>query len=212
MMRAEITKRLLKERLIAIVRHAAFHGVASVLEDLVIGGLKALEITANTPGYLEAIASASQAYQHTDILIGAGTITHKDLAEAAISAGAQFIVTPNTDKEIIEVAHQHEVPVVMGALTPTEASLALNSGADLIKFFPAQAVGIEFFKAIRAPLNETGFFVVGGVNLKNCEEWVKAGASGFGLGSILTDHESSEARIEMAKAFVKMKQRVEWIN
>ncbi len=212
MKREQITERLLEERLIAIVRLSAFSEVASVLEDLVSGGMNALEITANTPGYSEAIAAARLAYKGTDVLIGAGTITSPDLAEKAIGNGAQFIVTPNTDPKIIKVAHQHEVPVVMGAFTPSEVSVALNNGADLIKFFPAQSIGIGFFQAIRAPLNNARFFVVGGVNLKNCQEWAAAGAAGFGLGSILTDHKTHQARIDMAKEFVKIKNQLTWIN
>src|SRR5690606_15283142 len=126
--RKRILRSILLHRLVAIVRLKQQDQIAAVLESLVIGGIKALEITTNTPGFGEEIARARKHYPK--ILIGAGTVTDPDLAMMAINAGAQFVVTPNTDPEIISIAHQYDVPVLMGAATPTELNLAIRGGAD----------------------------------------------------------------------------------
>lgn len=212
MNRAKIKAQLEKERLIAIIRLTDPNQVSTVLEDLVEGGIKALEITSNTPGFADTITFARKHFEDQEVLIGAGTITDADLAQTAIEAGAQFLVTPNTDPEILKMAHLYDIPVVMGALTPTEICWALKHGADLIKLFPAESLGIDYFKAIRGPLSETRFFVVGGIGLKNFENWVAAGASGFGLGSVLTQPGSREERIERARQFVNMTKKASWIN
>src|SRR5690606_11782511 len=149
MNRKRIRRSILLHKLVAIVRLKQQNQIAAVLESLVIGGIKALEITTNTPGFEEEIAKARKRYPQ--ILIGAGTITSPDFAMRAINAGAQFLVTPNTDREIISIAHQYDIPVLMGAATPTELNLAVQAGADIIKLFPAAPLGLDYFKAIRAP-------------------------------------------------------------
>lgn len=216
MNRAHTVEVIEKERLIAIVRLKDHDFISTVLEDLVTAGINVIEITSNTPRYLEAISKALKTYRDTDVLIGAGTITNGDLAKEAVEAGAQFLVTPNTNPEVVKIAHAHEVPVAMGALTASEICAAADCGADIIKFFPAQTFGIDYFKAIQGPLSDKKFFVVGGINLTNFKEWVDAGASGFGLGSSLTKGRYSEEdrndRITSAKRFIELSRNVQWIN
>ena len=94
--------------------------------------------------------------------------------------------------KVIKIAHEHDIPVMMGALSPTEISTAYENGADIIKLFPAGAMGITYFKAVRAPLDQIPFFVVGGIKLENTAEWMQAGASGIGIGSSLTKSEGED--------------------
>ncbi|REE00195.1 bifunctional 4-hydroxy-2-oxoglutarate aldolase/2-dehydro-3-deoxy-phosphogluconate aldolase [Marinoscillum furvescens] len=184
MTRKEKLDIILKEKMVAIVRVADQNNAARTLGHLIDAGVKVLEITSNTPGYLEEIRRISGA--HTEVLVGAGTVTNVQTAQASLDAGAQFLVSPNVNMEVIKIAHKHDVPVLMGALTPTEVSEAHENGADIIKLFPANSMGIGYFKAIKAPLDHVKFFVVGGINLENTDDWMQAGAHGIGVGSVLT--------------------------
>tara|TARA_R110000765_G_scaffold140596_1_gene241167 strand:- start:363 stop:998 length:636 start_codon:yes stop_codon:yes gene_type:complete len=203
MKRAEIVKILKTEKIVAIVRMKEQLEVPAFINSLIKGGIKALEITSNTPGFSEEIANARNRYRQFDVLIGAGTVTDVYIAKEAIEAGAQFLVTPNTNIEVIKVAHAHDIPVLMGAVTPTEVCVAIENGADIIKLFPAGSLGINYFKAIKAPLDKVDFFVVGGINLYNIKDWMEAGAAGVGLGSVLTQTTEGEGVLEPIESIVK---------
>lgn len=208
MNRKRILQSILHHKLVAIIRLKQQDQVAAVLESLVIGGIKVLEITTNTPGFEEEITKSRKRYP--EILIGAGTITSPNLARMAVKAGAQFLVTPNTDLEIISTAHQYDIPVLMGAMTPTELNLAVRSGADIIKLFPAAPLGLDYFRAIKAPFDDVPFFVVGGIGLENLRDWMDAGAVGAGIGGALAKPVFNETdrghSINTAKEFVKLVQ------
>lgn len=208
MKRAEIVKILKTEKIVAIVRMKEQLEVPAFINSLIKGGIKALEITSNTPGFSEEIANARNRYRQFDVLIGAGTVTNVYIAKEAIEAGAQFLVTPNTNIEVIKVAHAHDIPVLMGAVTPTEVCVAIENGADIIKLFPAGSLGINYFKAIKAPLDKVDFFVVGGINLSNIKDWMEAGAAGVGLGSVLIQTTEGEGVLEpiesIAKKFIQL--------
>lgn len=183
MNRNDITQNLLKERLVAIVRLKQQHDVQPTINALIKGGVKVLEITSNTPGYLEELATSRK--QNPDIIIGTGTVTNTEIAKLSIKAGAQFLVTPNTNTDIIKLAHLHNIPVLMGALTPTEISNATENGADIIKLFPAGDLGINYFKSIKGPFSNIHFFAVGGIGIHNVKEWLESGAKGVGIGGFM---------------------------
>lgn len=183
MTRKEIIDILLQEKLVAIVRLKELGTAEKAIKSLVEGGVKALEITSNTPRYLEEISKARKTFPN--ILIGAGTITNASIARDAIMAGAQFIVTPNTNKSIVKMAHHYNIPVLMGALSPTEIGKAAKYGADIIKLFPAGSMGIGYFNAVKGPFDDLLFFPVGGITLNNIQDWLEAGAAGVGVGSVL---------------------------
>ncbi len=188
---------ILQEKIVAIIRLKEQSEVSKVLKSLISGGIRVLEITSNTPGFLEEIGKARML--HPTVLIGAGTVTNAAIAEEAIKAGAQFLVTPNTNIAVIRLAHKQEIPVLMGAFTPTEVCLAVENGADIVKLFPATSLGIDYFKAIREPLNKVNFFVVGGIGLNNVQEWMDAGACGVGLGGVLTKSYKESKNLESIK-------------
>lgn len=203
MNKAEIVQILKKERIVAIVRMKKQIEVPGLLKSLINGGIKVLEITSNTPGFSEEMANARNLYSQSGVLIGAGTVTTIEIAREAIKAGAQFLVTPNSNIEVIKIAHTHDIPVLMGAVTPTEICIGIANGADIIKLFPAGSLGINYFKAIKAPLDKIDFFVVGGINLSNVKDWMEAGAAGVGLGSVLTQTINRESGLESIESIVK---------
>lgn len=184
-----ILHRLLEAKMISIVRLKTGEITSRVIDNLVQGGIKVLEITSNTPNFDIEIAKAREKYPN--VLVGAGTITTKELALKAINSGAQFLVTPNTNKEVVDKAIKAEIPVAMGALTPTEISRAVSFGADIIKLFPADQFGIKYYKSLKGPYADTKFFAVGGIGMENMKDWFKAGIDGVGIGSTLVKTEIS---------------------
>lgn len=200
-MRTVIVEKIELAKVVAIVRLDAQPKVEPLVQVLLTAGIQVLEITSNTPGYGEEIWKARRKFP--DALIGAGTIINTELAREAISFGAQFIVTPNMQVDVISVAHDANIPVLMGAMTPTEIAVGLNHGADFIKIFPAGSLGLDYFKALRAPFDQARFIAVGGVDHSNAQDWLRAGAVGIGVGGLLTQGtteniETSVKRLLMA--------------
>ncbi len=191
MKREEILEIIKDSKIVVVIRMKEQQQVAKVIDALVAGGIKALEVTSNTPGYLEEISKARAKYPNT--LIGAGTVTNASKAKDSVNAGAQFLVTPNTNIETIKVAHENNIPVLMGAITPSEISMAAEAGADIVKIFPAGAMGINYFKAVKAPLSDIPLFAVGGIDENSAADWIAAGAEGLGIGGGLTKVVNSES-------------------
>jgi len=188
MNKAHILNRILEEKIISIVRLKNDEVMYPVIENLIQGGINVLEITSNTPKFNVHIANARK--KHPEILIGAGTITNQELAGMAIEAGAQFLVTPNTSKEVLEVARAAAIPVIMGAFTPTEVSNAVSYGADMVKLFPAGQMGVSYYKALKGPFSSVPFVAVGGIGMANLSDWLDAGIDGIGVGSTLIKQET----------------------
>lgn len=206
MKRNETVNNIKAEKLVVVIRLQQQKDVPEVIKALVTGGVKVLEITSNTPGYLEEIKRARN--RHPNIFVGAGTVMNTAIATEAINAGAQFLVTPNTNIDVVQVAHEKEIPVLMGALTPTEICTAVDGKADVVKLFPSAAMGINYFKAVKGPLDKVDFFAVGGIAPENLQEWKDAGVSGFGLGGNLVKPICSEQDFndiaELAKRILKI--------
>lgn len=189
MTRQDISEVIASEKLVVVIRLQDQKDVAGVIRSLIEGGIKVLEVTSNTPGFEEEITNARKLYP--EVLIGAGTVINNEIANLAIKAGAQFLVTPNTSKRVIEVAHNNNVPVLMGALTPTEVCDAAEAGADFVKLFPADIMGVPYFKSIKAPLSHTKLLAVGGIDLEMVKDWFEAEVAGIGIAGALTATVSS---------------------
>lgn len=199
--RKKIAETILAHQVVAIVRTSNSSTVQTSIDALVGGGIQAVEVTANTPDYCLHIQLASQKYPQ--LLIGAGTILNVESAKKSIAAGAQFLVTPNVNLHVVELAHQNNIPVLMGAATPSEIASAIAYGADIIKLFPANALGIEYFKAIKGPFSNTPIFAVGGVSPKNAIDWLNAGVDGVGMGSELSKELNNECEVSTHVAYIK---------
>ena len=206
MEKTKILTQILKERLVAIIRLPHSKNIEQVVKALVSGGVKVLEITSNTPGYLDGIKETRN--NHPNTIVGAGTVTTIEIAQKAIASGAQFLVTPNTNIAVIQLAHEHDIPVLMGAMTPTEINEAVEAGADIIKLFPAEPLGLNYFKTIKGPFKTVNFFAVGGINTNNAQEWLNAGALGVGVGGSLAKPIKSktdfEETVTKANQFIKL--------
>lgn len=171
---------------IGIMRNISLADITNILPVYAENGLNTIEVTMNSPGAVEIISFAIQNYGDR-LNIGAGTVcTEKDL-EVALNAGAQFIVTPIVNLQIIERCRESEIPIFAGAFTPTEIFTAWNAGADMVKVFPMVGNAIEYIKAVRGPLPQIKLLPTGGVNLQNCSSFFEAGASGIGVGGQLFD-------------------------
>ena len=147
-------------------------------------GLKNLEITMNTEGVEDQIRTCRETYG-SSLNIGAGTVCHKQDLERALDAGAQFIVTPNVNLEVIETCVTKMIPIFVGAFTPTEIELAYRAGATMVKIFPAETLGPAYLKAVRGPFNQIPLMPTGGVTPETMQDWKDAGAKAYGVGGKL---------------------------
>ncbi len=170
---------------IGIMRNLPAATVLKVAQLFVDTGFTNLEITMNTNNAIELIKRLRQSFPQ--INIGAGTVTKLSELHAALESGAQFIVTPVTIKELIEVCVSREIPVFPGAYTPTEIYQAWEWGATAVKVFPANELGPGYIKNVLAPLNKIKLVPTGGVHAENLEAFFLAGASAVGLGGGLFD-------------------------
>jgi len=186
MRREEIVAKIVELKVVAVVRMDDSTKLIKVANAIHDGGVKAIEITLTVPNAIETIALASEEIGEK-VLIGVGSVLNGEMAQRAIDAGAKYVVSPILKKEIIEVSHNNGVPAMSGTFTPTEAQLAFEAGADIIKIFPADVLGMAFIKGIKAPMPHLKVMPTGGVSLTNVGEWLNAGACAVGVGSALID-------------------------
>ena len=187
----QIISELTNPGIIAVVRAKRAAQVLPLAEALLAGGVIAVEITMSTPDAINAIREASSK-MGSRALIGVGTILDVKTCQAAIDAGAQFVVSPICRTELVAVCHKANRPVMLGAYTPTEAQTAHEAGADFVKIFPADGLGAKYIKALRAPLPHLRMVPTGGVDLKTIADFFKAGCPAVGAGSSLVSKDILE--------------------
>jgi 2-dehydro-3-deoxyphosphogluconate aldolase/(4S)-4-hydroxy-2-oxoglutarate aldolase len=180
----DVISQLERSKMIAIIRGFNAEQAGKTVRALSLGGIRFVEVTMNTPGATGMIADWRSEFNET-MYIGAGTVIDLGMAKEAIAAGAQFIVTPNTDAEVIEYALSRDIEVFPGAFTPTEIVHAWKLGARAVKLFPMASLGLQYLKEIRGPLDHIRLIPTGGVNLNNMADFIQAGAFACGLGSHL---------------------------
>jgi len=198
--------RLVESGVIAIMRHTEAALAKRTVKALLAGGVTAIEVTMNTAGALEMIRGLAGEFGEA-ILLGAGTVLNTAAAEQALAAGARFVVAPTTDLKVIALCNGRQVPVIPGAFTPTEILLAWESGADLVKLFPAGPVGPRYIRDLRGPFPDIPLVPTGGVSLENAADFIRAGATALGIGTALVDRHLVAAQrfadlTERARAFV----------
>ena len=191
MAKQDILKRIFELKAVAVVRMSNADKLKKVVDAIYKGGVSAIEITMTTPGALQSIENLSKSMGE-ELLVGVGSVINKQMALDAINAGAKFVVSPIFKNEIIDAAHQNDVPAMPGCFTPTEIQTAYEAGADVIKVFPADVVGMAFFKGVLAPLPHLKLMPTGGVSLTNAGDWIKVGACAVGIGSALLDKKAIE--------------------
>ena len=170
--------------LIAIIRSEVAVDLLRVAQALAEGGIRAMEITLNTPGALPAVTLIRQEWG-PDLRVGSGTILGPDDAREAVDAGAEFIVTPTLQTDTVGLCREQGIPIACGCMTPTEALAAHRAGADFLKLFPADTLGPGYVRALRAPMPFLKIIPTGGVSLETLPAFIQAGCAGVALGSNL---------------------------
>ncbi|MFO7445608.1 MAG: bifunctional 4-hydroxy-2-oxoglutarate aldolase/2-dehydro-3-deoxy-phosphogluconate aldolase [Ignavibacteriaceae bacterium] len=186
MSRTEILKKITDNGAVAVIRLADSSKLVKVAEAIYKGGVESIEITMTTPNALGVLEFCVKEFGNY-MLFGVGSVLDADTVKAAVNVGAKYIVSPVFKKEIIDEAHRLNVPAMPGAFTPTEIFTAAEAGADVVKVFPADILGMSFFKSVKAPMPHLKMMPTGGVTLTNAGEWLKAGAVAVGVGSALLD-------------------------
>lgn len=197
-MKNEITAKIKEEKIIAIIRHLGAKDAEALCEALYKGGIRLAEITFDPAGTILAEETAKTISVLRDkfsgkMLIGAGTVLDMDYARIAIGAGAEFIISPNTDPDVIRYTKECGRVSIPGAMTPTEVVSAYRAGADFVKVFPSDTLGLKFIKALRAPLPHIPLIPTGGINTGNIADFLSAGAAAVGIGSNLSRNDLVKA-------------------
>ncbi|MEC0243723.1 bifunctional 4-hydroxy-2-oxoglutarate aldolase/2-dehydro-3-deoxy-phosphogluconate aldolase [Paenibacillus dokdonensis] len=180
----KLTNELMSSRLVAIVRGIKREEARAAGAGLAAGGVKLMEVTMNTAGALDIMQDWRSAYDG-QAYVGAGTVLNVNMAREAVSAGAQFLISPNVDMNVISFALEQGIDIWPGAMTPTEIAAAFYAGAEVVKLFPMASLGLEYLREIRGPLNHIPLIATGGVTPQNIADYFEAGASAVGIGSSL---------------------------
>src|SRR5437588_7364557 len=196
--------------IVAVVRSPDSQQLVEVARALADGGVSVVEITMSVPNALDVLRQVRQALGDR-LLLGAGTVLDPETARAVLLAGAEYIVAPTVNLDVIRLCQRYDKLVMPGAFTPTEILSAWESGADIVKVFPAEVVGPAFFKALRAPLPQIRLMPTGGVDLGTAAAFLKAGACCLGVGGQLVEPKAVAERDfgrirELARQFVTIVQ------
>lgn len=177
-------------KIVAIVRLDDLSDAIPLTEAMLAGGIRVVEFTLTNPDAIETITAIRKAYDSEDIAIGAGSVITPRQTQEVIDAGAQFIVSPNTNYDVLETCVKNDVPAMPGAYTPTEIQAAWEYGASAVKIFPARALGHKYISDVLAPLPHLKLLPTGGIGLNNLGDYLKAGAIAVGIGSSLVNNEA----------------------
>ncbi len=200
---------ILQYKIIAIIRGVKPKDVLPIVASLHEGGIKIVEITLNSEDALELISKLSSVMKNK-MLIGAGTVLDVKSAKAAAKHGAQFIISPSLDINVVKFANQKKLVSIPGAFTATEIVEAHKAGADIVKVFPAPSP--RYIKDLQGPLSHIRMMPTGGINLENIDQFKKAGAVAFGVGSSLINTEAQIIKESLRQLSQKANQFVEMIK
>ncbi len=189
MSRQNDLQRVLDGGIVAIIRASSGEQLVGVAEALYAGGIEVIEVTFTVPGVLEILTAVRNSLGDK-ILLGAGTVLDPESARAALLAGAEFVVAPHVNRDGISRCRRSDKVVMPGALTPTEVVTAWESGADIVKVFPADVGGPGYLKALHGPLPQVRLLPTGGVDLDTIGDFISAGACAVGLGSALVESQA----------------------
>lgn len=182
----EVLKRMQQTGLVPVLRAGSTDDALAIAKAIAAGGVNVLEVTMTVPGAMSVIQRLVR--EEPEILVGAGTVLDPETARICMLEGAQFIVSPATNVKTIEMCSRYSCAVLPGALTPTEIVTAWQAGADVIKVFPASAMGgAKYLKSLKAPLPQIELIPTGGVSVATAREFLEAGAFALGVGADLVD-------------------------
>jgi 2-dehydro-3-deoxyphosphogluconate aldolase/(4S)-4-hydroxy-2-oxoglutarate aldolase len=184
--RRALVEQVERSGIVAIIRMKDPGKVRAVFDAIGEGGVRVIEVTMTVPGAIELIRQLAASLPDGFVL-GAGTVLDAETARRVIDAGARFVVSPVFRRDVIAACHAHDAAVMPGCFTPTEILDAWDMGADIVKVFPATALGPTFIKDVRGPLPQVKLMPTGGVTLDNAGDWIRAGAVAVGVGTALLD-------------------------
>src|SRR5918912_964341 len=204
-------RRVLDCGIVAVVRSPDSRQLVEVARALADGGVTVVEITMTVPDALDVLRQVRQALGDR-LLLGAGTVLDAETARAVLLAGAEYLVAPTVNRQVIRLCQRYDKLVMPGAFTPTEILTAWEAGADIVKVFPADVLGPTFFKALRGPLPQVRLMPTGGVNLSTAADFLRAGACCLGVGGQLIEPRAGAERDfdrirELAAAYVRVVQQ-----
>lgn len=184
-MRKEL-RRIADNPIIAVIRNVPEEKAIKVIESLLLGGIKVMEVTFGSPNTEGVIKKAKDVFGN-EVLVGAGTVLTEKQVNSAVHAGAEFIFSPNFDEKVVKLSLQHDVISIPGVMTPTEIYKAYEAGAHAVKIFPANVVGPGFIKDIKGPLPFIDIIPTGGIDKENITGFLEAGSLAVGIGGSLID-------------------------
>jgi 2-dehydro-3-deoxyphosphogluconate aldolase/(4S)-4-hydroxy-2-oxoglutarate aldolase len=184
--RQSITEAIEREGIVAVIRIKEPEKLRAVVDAIAEGGVRALEVTMTVPGAVDLIRELAPTLP-AGFTLGAGTVLDADTAMDVIEAGARFVVSPVFRRIVIQACHTRGAPAIPGCFSPTEILDAWDAGADIVKVFPATALGPGYVKDLRGPLPQVKLMPTGGVTLDNAGDWIRAGAVAVGVGTALVD-------------------------
>ncbi len=210
----DIIEKIQTEKIIAIVRNVDKDKLIKLCQALYDGGIRIIECTYDATGKTSDAETAEKIKMIIDefgekMITGAGTVLNENQVELTKKAGGKFIISPDTNVDVIKKTKEEGLISIPGALTPSEITLATRAGADFVKLFPVNAVGgISYLKAVSAPLSNVKFLAVGGVNVENISDFLKGGFSGVGIGNGIVntkmlENDDYEGITNLAKEFIK---------
>ena len=182
---------VLDNPLLAILRNVPDDKLLKYAEAIINGGVKFFEVALNSQNALAQIALLKKTFGN-DALIGAGTAITPERAKAATDAGASFLLSPSTDEPVLEYCRDNKIPFLPGALTPSDVSLCVRYGFNVIKLFPAGDMPMGYIKSLKGPFDNTDYVAIGGVNAQNAREFINRGFIGVGLGSAIIPKEFAQ--------------------
>jgi len=181
----QVISKIKETGIVAVIRAESEEQAYKIVDACLKGGVTALEITFTVPRADKIIESVVKKYKD-QVIVGAGTVLDAETARIAILAGAQYIVSPYLNTDMIKLCNRYQIATMPGAMTVKEVVEAMEAGADIIKIFPGGLFGPKIIKDIKGPLPQAQMMPTGGVDIDNVDEWIKAGAVAVGAGSALT--------------------------
>lgn len=188
-MSEDVIARLVDGGVVAVLRGIGAADIIPVARAVLEGGISALEVTMDARDAVDSLELVEDTFGD-DALVGAGTVLDAETAQAAINVGAEFVVSPSLNTHVIEHCNRYSIPSVPGVTTPTEAITALEAGAQLVKLFPAAALGPQYLASLHGPFTNLRVMPTGGIDADNAGEFIEAGASVVGAGSSIVDDEA----------------------
>ncbi|MDI9393186.1 MAG: bifunctional 2-keto-4-hydroxyglutarate aldolase/2-keto-3-deoxy-6-phosphogluconate aldolase [Synergistota bacterium] len=182
----EILGRIHSKGIVAVIRAESADSGRKIADAVFEGGIPAIELTMTVPGALSIIETMAEYYKGRDIILGAGTVMDPETARLCILGGAQYVVSPILNPEVVKMCNRYGIPAMPGIGTVTELVKAMELGVDVVKCFPGEVLGPAFIKAVHGPVPEAKIMPTGGVSLSNIQKWLEAGAFALGMGSALT--------------------------